>query len=175
MKILFVLLALTSFAQAAPTTSEMATNAADALAKPTEIKNYGQFYISGTPTEQQLADFKKKNGGASVLDLRSFDELGNCTEPAATVKAGLQYNRVNFEAGTNPKIDPQVIADIDKAVAANDGKPMLLFCKSGSRAASWLAIHLVRDEKMPKEQAIAKAKELGLTPNMEKAVRTYLK
>lgn len=119
-----------------------------------------------------MANFKKRDGG-TVLDLRAIDELGNCSEPAAATKVGLQYNRVNFEK--KKTIDPEVIAGIDKAVKDAGNKPILLFCKTGNRAAAWLAIHMVREEKKPLEEAIATAKLMGLKPDMEKAVRAYLR
>ncbi len=137
-----------------------------------EIKNYGNIYVAGTPTEQELASFKKRKG-AVVLDLRAIDELGNCSEPATVAKLGLQYNRVNF--AKDPKIDPQVIADIDKAVAQAHEKPILLFCKTGNRAAAWLAIHMVREEGRSLESALSVARGLGLKDDMEKAVREYLR
>lgn len=137
-----------------------------------EFKHHGNIYVSGTPTEKQMADFKKQRG-ATVLDLRATDELGNCSEPAAATKVGLQYNRVNFDK--KAKIEPQIIADIDQAVAAAGDKPILLFCKTGNRAAAWLAIHLVRKEGKPLEEAILTAKNLGLKTDMEKAVREYLR
>lgn len=135
-------------------------------------KKFDRFYISSSPTESELADFKKQMG-AMVIDLRSMDELGNCSEPATVSKLGMQYGRVLFEKKT--EIDPKVIEDIDKQVDQSNDKPVLLFCKSGSRASAWLAIHLVKHKNKPVEEAITIAKTTGLKPEMEEAVRNYLK
>lgn len=134
-------------------------------------QKYGRFYISGQPSEDELAAFKK-NTGAVVMDLRSIDELGNCSEPATVSKLGMQYGRVLFEK--TETIDPKVISQIDEHVASAKDKPVFLFCKSGNRAAAWLAIHLVKKEKKSIDDAISIAKSTGLKTDMEKAVRTYL-
>jgi protein tyrosine phosphatase (PTP) superfamily phosphohydrolase (DUF442 family) len=135
-------------------------------------KQHGRFFISGQPTPQELKQFKKKTG-AAVLDLRSIDELGNCSEPATVTSLGMQYGRVNFEKAA--QIDPEVIASIDRLVDGTHDKPVFLFCKTGSRAAAWLAIHMVKKEKVPLEKAISIAREMGLKPAMEQATRQFLK
>lgn len=137
---------------------------------PSPVK-HGRFYISDQPTENELTAFKK-NTGAVVVDLRSIDELGNCSEPATVSKLGMQYGRVLFEKSTT--IDPKVISQIDQQVADAKDKPVFLFCKSGNRASAWLAIHLVKKEKKSIDEAISIAKTSGLQIDMEKAVRTYL-
>lgn len=148
----------------------VATSAATVSLK--QAKHYGRFFVSGEPQEAELKKFKKEKG-AVVLDLRNFDELGDHSEPAKVAKAGLQYSQVNFDAKAET-INPEVIAGIDKVVKQAGNKPVLLFCKSGNRAASYVAIHLVRDEKMPLEDAIKIAKDLGLSEKMEPKVRAYL-
>jgi protein tyrosine phosphatase (PTP) superfamily phosphohydrolase (DUF442 family) len=138
----------------------------------TGIKQHGRFYVSGSPSEQELTRFKRKHKGAAILDLRAIDELGNCSEPAVASKLKMKYDRVIFEKQAT--IDPVVIENIDKSIARTKGKPVLLFCKTGNRAAAWLAIQMVRDEGRPLEEAIVVAREMGLKPDMEGAVREYL-
>lgn len=134
-------------------------------------KKYGRFYVSGQPSEQELLAFKNETG-AVVLDLRSIDELGNCSEPATVSKLGLRYGRVLFEK-TAP-IEPSVIAEIDKQVKAAKDEPVFLFCKTGTRAAAWLTIYLVKNEKKSIEEALSITKSMGLKPEMEKLVRSFL-
>ncbi|MBX3021382.1 MAG: hypothetical protein KF799_06850 [Bdellovibrionales bacterium] len=136
-----------------------------------EAKRFGRLYISGEPSDQALAHFKKEKG-AEVLDLRDFNELGSCSQPASASKLGLRYNRVVF--AKKAEIHPETIAGIDKVIKEAGQKPILLFCKTGNRAAAYLAIHLVRDEKMPVEQAILTASGMGLKDDMAQAVRKYL-
>lgn len=136
-----------------------------------EAKHYGRIYVSAEPSEEDLAKFKKEKG-AVVLDLREVKELGNCSQPASATKLGLKYNRVNFEA--KETIDPGTIAMIDKAVEDAGNKPILLFCKSGARAAAYVAIRMAQKDHVPPEESIAAAKEMGLKGTMEKAVRNYL-
>lgn len=135
-------------------------------------KNYGRYFISGTPSEKTLREFKEAKG-AEIVDLRAMDELGNCSEPATATKVGLQYGRVEF--AKKPEIPAQVIADIDAAVKKSGDKPVLLFCKTGNRAAAWLAVHLIRDEKMSIDEAIKITRPMGLKKDMEAAVRKFVK
>lgn len=135
-------------------------------------QQYGQFFISNEPTEKELADFKKK-AGAVVIDLREFDELGTCSEPVATTKLGMRYERTMF--AKKAAITKDVVASIDKQVASAGDKPVLVFCKSGSRAAAWLAIHLVEKEKKSLEESVTIARSMGLKPDMEQRVREYFK
>lgn len=151
--------------------STTATTTATMAAASTELPHYGRLYISAQPSDQVLADFKKREG-AVVLDLRTMDELGNCSEPATTTRLGMRYQRVVFEKAQT--IHPDVIAGIDRIVNASANKPVLVFCKTGNRASAWLAIHLVQQEQMPLENALALARGMGLKPAMEKSVRAYL-
>lgn len=153
MKLLFILLILCT--------------GVSAVATP---KNYNNYYISGQPSEKELADFKKQTG-AAVVDLRDFDELGNCSEPGTVSKLGMKYERVMFQK--DGAIDPSVIKNIDAQVAQAKGKPVLVFCKTGNRSSAWLAIHLVEKEKMNLEEAIVIARGTGLQDKMEKKVRDY--
>jgi protein tyrosine phosphatase (PTP) superfamily phosphohydrolase (DUF442 family) len=131
--------------------------------------NYGRFNISGPPTEQELTKFKQK--GNLILDLRTTPEVGE--EPAVAKKLGLQYERVDYDAKAET-IDPQVIGKIEKVLKTAGDKPVLLFCGSGNRAASYVAIHLVKDKKMPVDEAIKIAKDLGMSGGMEAKVRAFL-
>ena len=143
-----------------------------ALAAKNSFAQYDRFYISGAPKEKDLEDFKKKTG-AYVIDLRSINEMGSCSEPATAGKLGLQYRKVSFEKAEN--ISPEVIRDIDKSVNEAGGKPVLLFCKTGNRAAAWLAIHLVEKQHMNLEEAVKIAQGVGLKADGEKGVRSYFK
>lgn len=135
-------------------------------------QQYGRFFISAQPTDQELTDFKKKTG-AVVVDLREFDELGTCSEPVTTTKLGMRYERVQF--AKKGKIDDTLIKAIEEKVETAKDKPVLVFCKSGNRAAAWLAIHLVKKEKKSFDEAVTIARTMGLKPDMEQRVRDYLK
>lgn len=137
-----------------------------------EILHFDRFYIAGSPSEKTLADFKKKTG-AAIIDLRAAKDMGNCSEPAAASKLGLQYRKVTFEKAD--AINPDVIRDVDKAVSEAGNKPVLLFCKTGNRAAAWLAIHLVQKEKYSLDDALKVARDLGLKEDGERGVRQYFK
>lgn len=143
----------------------------ESASQKTEFFVYENIYLSATPSEQEMAEFKKRKG-AEVLDLRSFNELGNCSEPASAAKLGLQYNRVNFDPNT--KIDSQVIKGITEVVEKSSGQPILIFCKSGVRAAAWLSIYLHQVKELSLDEALRAGKERGLSEKMEKSVREYL-
>lgn len=145
--------------------------AAAAVPATQPIPSYKNISISGQPSSQTLKNFKKTKG-AVVLDLRAIDELGNCSEPATSAKLGLEYQRVNFEKTAT--LSREVIQSIDRVVAQAGKKPILVFCKTGSRASSWLTIHLVQTEKMSLESALKITRPMGLKPKMELAVREFL-
>lgn len=136
-----------------------------------KIKSYGNYHIAAQPTEKELADFKKQTG-AVVVDLRDFDELGNCSEPATVAKLDMKYERVMFDKDS--AIDSSVIKSIDALVGQAKGKPVLVFCKTANRSSAWLAIHLVETQKKSVEEAISIARTTGLQEPMEKKVREYL-
>ncbi len=138
-----------------------------------ELKKHGNFYVGPALTTGMLKDFKAK-GGATVIDLRGFEEKGECGEAAVAAKMGIRYY-----AAPMPKSDPvtnEAVDAVNRVLAdAEKGKPVLLTCSTGSRAAAFLAVRLAREEKMPVEQAIAAARALGLKPATEELVRMYLK
>lgn len=146
------------------------SQSADVAAKHS-VSSYENIYIGADLSTQELSEFKKKEG-AVVIDLREMKELGSCGQAVEATKLGLQYQMVSFSR--EGAISPKVIADIDALVEKAGSQPVLVFCKSASRAASWLAIHLATKKKMSQERALAIARKNGLQPGSEVRVRNYL-
>lgn len=136
------------------------------------VKQYENFYISGPVNKKILEDFKKKDG-AVVIDVRDFDEKGDCGEAIVATKLGMK-----FYAAPMPKTKPvtkETIALVEKYVAEANGKPVLIFCSTGNRAGAFLAAHLAQKENIPVEEAIAKAKTVGLKSEVvEDEVREFV-
>lgn len=136
-----------------------------------EVKQFENFYLSSVPSKKALQEFKKKKV-ATVIDLRPFKEK-DCDSMTAAQSLGMKYIPIFFDK-TQP-IDSQVIKDIDKAVAENSNKPILIYCSSGTRAAAWLATYLVRTQNKTTSEALTIAKSAGLkSPDMEEKVQEYL-
>ncbi|MGE0761904.1 MAG: sulfur transferase domain-containing protein [Bdellovibrionales bacterium] len=137
-----------------------------------QVTQYGQFYFSAAPDENALAEFKKR-GGQAVVDLRTTKEM-DCSELAVATKLGLKYQNIQFKKAE--PINKAVIAQIEKAVADSKGASILLHCETGNRAAAWLAIHLVTQDKMKPKEALSIAEEVGLrSADLKTKVGTYLK
>lgn len=129
--------------------------------------------IAGQPDAQGLK--KAQNEGIQVvLNLRGLDEPGG--EHAALIQElGMSYQQIPIMG--NGGLNPQAVDQISAAVAAADGKPILLHCASGNRAAAWLAIHLAEQQGhgMAIDEALKVARKAGLTSDaLAQLVRDYL-
>jgi protein tyrosine phosphatase (PTP) superfamily phosphohydrolase (DUF442 family) len=85
----------------------------------------------------------------------------------------MQYEQVPVPGGE--PLPRDALERVEAIVAAEPGRPVLLHCSSGNRAAAWLATHLVTRHGMEVGDALAVARRAGLTkPDMEEKVRAYL-
>lgn len=143
-----------------------------AQAAESQLSHYKNFYFSGPVNKEILQDFKRQNG-AVVIDVRGFDEKGDCGEAIIATKLGLK-----FFAAPMPKEKPitkDTIAQVEKFVKEAGNKPVLLYCSTGNRSAAWLAVHLVKTDKMPADEAVNIAKSVGLKSEaVEKEVREFI-
>lgn len=136
------------------------------------VTQYGNYYFANAPDEAALAAFKKV-GGTAVVDLRTTKEM-DCSEIALVGKLGMKYHNVQFSK-TDP-INKDTITQIEKIVKEADGKPVLLHCSTGNRAAAWLAVHLVEQNKVDAPTAMRVAEEAGLnSADLKTKLATYLK
>jgi protein tyrosine phosphatase (PTP) superfamily phosphohydrolase (DUF442 family) len=137
-----------------------------------EVKQVGGIYLSRPPNKKALLQFKK-NKVQSIVDLRTFKEK-DCDSMTAAVQLGMKYHNVSFDK--EAPIQKSTLDEIDKIVAENGDKPILIYCESGNRSAAWLAIYLARTGRATPQESLAIAKLAGLTsPMMEEKVQDYLK
>ncbi len=130
-------------------------------------------FVAAKLTPAIMKEFKAA-GGEIIIDVRDFSEHGECGEAAMAGKLGLK-----FFMSPLPKADPftkETIAAVEKIVADAKGKPVLVSCSTGNRAAGFLAAHLVEKKRMAPEKAIQVAKANGLNSDFtEELLREYLK
>lgn len=136
------------------------------------ISSYENIQIAGEITPAELEKFKQQKG-AVVVDLREARERGPWEQAEKAKKLGLTMKSAEFS--TSEPIQKGVIDSISAAVKEAGKKPVLVYCKSGNRASAWLAIHLIKTQKMPEEKAFEIARKTGLREAMEDKVREYLR
>jgi protein tyrosine phosphatase (PTP) superfamily phosphohydrolase (DUF442 family) len=112
----------------------------------------------GQPTEGQLEAFRAA-GGEAVLDVRASSEPRPLDEVAVTQRLGLEYTVVPVAAGTLGDETMERILDVLRKAK---GCTLLFHCASGNRVGAALIPHLVLDEGMEEEDAIAQAVRVGL-------------
>ncbi|HVR29516.1 MAG TPA: sulfur transferase domain-containing protein [Thermoanaerobaculia bacterium] len=114
--------------------------------------------FGGQPTAEQLeklaaADYK------TVIDLRGPEEDRGYDEAAAAEAAGLEYIAVPI---TGETIEDAKTLDEFIRIFRETEKPVLVHCGSGARVGAVYYAWLVAEEKMSREEALARAKEQGL-------------
>jgi len=114
--------------------------------------------FGGQPDEEALRAAGEA-GVEIVVNLRSPDE-DDFDERAAAESLGLEYHNVPLVKGA--PLDGHALEKIEAIVGKADGRTVYLHCKSGNRAAAWLATHLVERQGMPKADALVVAERVGL-------------
>jgi protein tyrosine phosphatase (PTP) superfamily phosphohydrolase (DUF442 family) len=135
-----------------------------------ETYRYGNLLFSRQPTINELKDIKKDNV-KTVINLRKKSEYNEKEERDFLVNSGIKYINIPFDKLTDVYID-----EVTRAVVENrkNGK-VLIHCSSGNRVGIWLGGHFYKDHNYTKENALKKAKELGLTKaKAVEKVKAYL-
>lgn len=136
--------------------------------KVTKLKH---LYFSDQPDAVALK-MAKEHGVVAVINLRSPQEM-NWDEQAAAEELGMRYYNIPLMTAS-PSFNPDVVAQIEQAVAEQGRNPVLLHCSSSNRAGAWLAIHLADKHDMDKDQAISIGRKAGMTKQaLEDRVRLY--
>ena len=129
-------------------------------------------YFSAQPDDTGLVAAGAAGVGV-VINLREPEEM-TWDEASAVTQQSLAYYQVPL-AGEGASFSRDAMQRVSELVKANHDKQIWLHCSSGNRAAAWLAVHLVQDHNMAVDQALARAREVGITkPEVEARVRTYL-
>jgi len=124
-------------------------------------KNDGRLIFTDQPTEQQLRDFAML-GGKVVMNTRTQSEMDKLRldEAALCKELGLTYAQIPVTESKLTAAEPFALTQL---LAETDG-PILMHCKSGSRAATIYGLHLIATKQMTKDQALAHALDMGMSP-----------
>jgi protein tyrosine phosphatase (PTP) superfamily phosphohydrolase (DUF442 family) len=126
-----------------------------------------QVWFGSTPSAEDL-ELARRRGVHAVIDLSTPDEAPGLDVAEVCSGIGLAYHAPL--GGVVPPDDAQVdefLATLEGEV----GQPTLLFCASGSRCATFLAIYRASRVGVPLDQALAEARRAGMRPQDEEFVR----
>ena len=118
--------------------------------------------VMGQPTIEQIQAFGS-DGGTTVINLRTETEMAEKVgfdEPAVARRAGLEY--LNQPTAGYGGINLSSVEAFGRTVGNTSG-PIMLHCASGGRASAMWAAHLVINEDVPVETAIARGKAIGMS------------
>ena len=129
--------------------------------------------FAGQVTEDELRALATAN--YRVLDLRGVDEPRGFEEEALAEMLELDYKNVPVVRGGLE--DPAIHAAFREALLTDTEAegPLVVHCASGNRVAGLYYAFLVEEEGVERAEALARAKELGLTSRgVQSAVDSYL-
>ncbi len=135
------------------------------------VTRLGNLWFAGQPDLAGL-EAARENGVAVVINMREPGEMG-WDEAGAVEALGMRY----FSVPVSPRrpFSPQAFDRIEAILEANPDQQILLHCGSSVRVGAWLATHLVRRDGMSVDEALATAREAGLTHQaLAKKVRDCL-
>lgn len=120
-----------------------------------------EFSAGGQPTPEtlkQLAD----EGYKSVVNLRSLDEAGALEDEQQQAEAaGLHYVNVPLKpTEANEGLTAKVLSELEKLPT-----PVYFHCGAGGRANALALIAFATQQKLNREEVLAKAQELGINPD----------
>lgn len=119
-----------------------------------------EFSAGGQPTPEDLKQLADE-GFKSVVNLRSPDETEALTDEQQQAEAaGLQYVSIPLKSiEANAELTAKVIAEVEQLPT-----PVYFHCGAGGRASAAALITFATQQKLSREAVLAKAQELGITP-----------
>lgn len=119
-----------------------------------------EFSAGGQPTPdtlKQLAD----QGYKSVVNLRSLDETGALEDEQQHAQAvGLEYVNVPLKpTQANDNLTAKVLRELEELPT-----PVYFHCGAGGRASALALIAFATQQKLNREEVLARAKELDINP-----------
>jgi uncharacterized protein (TIGR01244 family) len=122
------------------------------------VHRLGDLWFGGQFAEEDIAELADA-GIRRVITLREDGELG-WDERAGVEAAGIEFVALGFR---EPETLTDAVFDRLRALLATDGVPTFLHCASANRVgAAWIP-YRVLDQGVPLEQALAEAREIGLS------------
>ncbi len=132
----------------------------------------GQLQFLGQPSAGDLARLQA-DGVDIVINARPDSEM-DWDEAAAATGLGLEYHAIPISR-SGPGFDRESIERITAIVDANPDRDIVLHCSSGNRVSAWYAIYLVQREGLTREEALQRARAVGLTrAALEQRIGVYL-
>jgi protein tyrosine phosphatase (PTP) superfamily phosphohydrolase (DUF442 family) len=119
---------------------------------------FGNYYLTGQPTEPELAEWKAK-GVRTVISLRTPGEI-DWDEKAAVEAQGMKFVSIPFR-GADTLGDRQ-IEDALAALIAGEGEGVLLHCGTSNRVGAIWYAHRIRHDGLSPDAAMTEAKQVGL-------------
>ncbi|HEX8456529.1 MAG TPA: hypothetical protein VF656_04335 [Pyrinomonadaceae bacterium] len=128
----------------------------------------GNFYVTAQPTDPQGLNTAQGLGIKSVICLRDATEQAvveylpfDPKEDIVLTSLGVNFANIPFPHGI-PQNQFDTRAGAVLAVLNQLPQPLLMHCSSGDRASALWAIHLMVDDRLPKQAAINYAELSGL-------------
>lgn len=112
----------------------------------------------GQPGTSQLEALKAA-GVSVILDLREPMEPRPIDEPAKVAQLGMEYVNVPISAG---RLNDATLERVLKILRDSGEKQIFMHCGSGNRVGGALIAHLMLDQGMAEEDAVATAMKVGL-------------
>jgi uncharacterized protein (TIGR01244 family) len=127
----------------------------------------GRVYISGQPTTAAFAELARR-GLTVVVNTRTPAEVEDrekvpFDEESFVRELGMSYVAIPLGGDDHP-YEPAAVGRLAEVLAANDGR-VLIHCLYGGRAAYLWVAHLVQNEDLSLEQAMARAESMMLKPH----------
>lgn len=131
-----------------------------------KLRKFRHIYFAGAP-DKDAFEYLKSLGVKKVIDLKPDEENQDSQEQEHAIANGIDYFQVPVEGchALSPEKVEKVNQLVQPSKASNEGediKDTLVYCRSGNRASAWFAIHLVLNHGCTEEEAIAKAKQVGM-------------
>ena len=127
----------------------------------------GRVYIAGQPDEAAFKELAER-GVAVVVNARTPAEMEDpeelqFDEEAIVRELGMSYVEIPLGGDDHP-YGPGALDTFGEVLSSNDGQ-VLIHCLYGGRAAYLWVAHLVREQGMPLEEAMARGEAMMLRPH----------
>jgi uncharacterized protein (TIGR01244 family) len=127
----------------------------------------GRIYIAGQPTESAFAELARR-GVTVVVNTRTpaeFEDREEVSfdEESVVRNLGLSYVSIPLGGDDHP-YEPAAVERFAEVLAANDGH-VVIHCLYGYRALYLWMAHLVQNEELPLERAMARGEAMMLKPH----------
>ena len=121
----------------------------------------GRIWFGGTPDEGDL-DLAQRRGIETVIDLTTPDETNGVNAAQVCARLGLEYFHLGLP---NPeRLTDEAVDLVLARLGRDEHGRTLMFCGSGGRCATFLAIYRAVAVGVPVEEALVEARHAGMKP-----------